>query len=86
MPTYRQRVTAQAQIASIRVTEEKRTSREYNRRMCLSACECYCEGYERGIQDWRDEYRGAIERIRTLGDDYAWPESYRNGYVAGFGE
>lgn len=85
MPTYRQKIAAQEHMSALKAQEQERTARESRRRMSLSACECYCEGSERGLEDARDGYRGAYERLHSLGEDYAWPESYRNGYVAGFG-
>lgn len=60
--------------------------RETNRKLSLTASECYSAGWDRGIEDARDGYTGALDRIttRTLGNDYAYPESYRNGYLAGY--
>lgn len=60
--------------------------REINRKLSLTASECFSAGWDRGIEDARDSYTGALDRIasRTLGDDYAYPESYRNGYLAGY--
>lgn len=86
MATYRQKIEAQKQIEQSRLAFMKQEEREANRRLCLSACECYCEGYDRGVEDARDQYSGALDRILTLGNDYAWPDSYRNGYTAGYGE
>lgn len=86
MPTYRQKIAAQEQMSVLKAAEDERTARESRRKMSLSACECFCEGYERGVCDAVWGYKGAYERLHNLGEDYAWPESYRNGYIAGFGE
>lgn len=82
MSSYRGRVNAQAQVSALLAVEQKKNTREANRRICLSALECYQEGRDRGLEDFEDNYTGALYRILTLGNDYAWPESYRNGYTS----
>lgn len=82
MSSYRQKLNAQAHTTSLLAIEEEKTNREANRRMSLSASECYYEGRNRGLEDFKDNYTGALDRILTLGNDYAWPESYRNGYTS----
>lgn len=84
--TYRQRVDAATQLKSALRECDEYEERARNRKLSLTASECFSEGYERGVDDARDGYTGALDRIasRTLGNDYAYPESYRNGYLAGY--
>lgn len=80
--SYRQKLNAQTQVSALRSLKEERDRLEANRRMSLTASECYQEGRDRGLEDAEDNYHGALDRILTLGNDYAWPESYRNGYAS----
>lgn len=82
MSSYQQRVSAQAQVSALLAVKQEKNAREANRRMCLFSSECYQEGRDRGLEDFEDNYTGALDRILTLGNDYAWPESYRNGYTS----
>lgn len=79
MSTYRQRVQAQeqARIEAIKQTFKDEVERQF--KASMTAEQCYQAGAERGAEDREDNYTGAIER-RTLGDDYAYPEEYREGY------
>lgn len=60
-----------------------RDKAESERKAAMSPEECFAVGYERGVEDAADGYTGAIERT-TLGNDYAYPEDYKEGYKTAF--
>lgn len=80
--SYRQKMSSlDSRLRQARERDDQE-KREANRRMSLSASECYSEGWDRGVEDVLEEYAGALDHIWTLGDGYAYPQSYRNGYTA----
>ena len=83
MSTYKQRIEAAVSARATKLANLAKEELERTCKMSLSAEECYQAGYERGKEDGEDNYTGAIER-RSLGDDYAYPEEYRQGYRDGY--
>lgn len=83
MSTYRQRMDALDAVRAMREANLAKEEAEQARKMSMDIVECYRAGFSRGIEDARDSYTGALEN-KGLGNDYAYPEEYRQGYRRGY--
>jgi hypothetical protein len=81
--SYRQRMSALDEQIKMEKRSSELSKTEAAQKSKMSEFDVYSKAYERGVEDAREGYKGALENP-SLGNDYPFPDVYRRAYGQAF--